>query len=67
MKGPWTYRRMMRQEDAEVVWAIYRLRDAGRDDVETNREYYTVGGVPVWAATEQGAELYTRIFNAVRR
>lgn len=67
MKGPWTYRRMRRRDDAVVVWTIYRLRDAAGEDVEPDREYYTVGGVPVWSATEQGAETYARIFNAVRR
>ncbi len=66
MKGPWTYRRMKRREDGRAVWVIYRLRDAGGQDVEANREYYTVSGVPAWGETEQGAEHYARVFNAVR-
>lgn len=67
MKGPWTYRRMVRRDDAQIVWPIYRLRDADGADVETNREYYAVGRYRAWATDERGAETYARIFNAVRQ
>lgn len=69
MKSEWRVGQVRHQtpDGVEVVYGIYRLRDAARPDERGNREWLKQNGQWAYCGSREGAQRYVDIFNALDR
>lgn len=65
MKSEWRVGQVRHGED--VVWGVYRLRDADRPDERGNREWFKKGGYWAYCSSRAGAQKYADVFNALEK
>ncbi len=67
MTSEWRVGQVKRRtsDGEEVVWGVYRLRDAARPDERGNREWFKRGGYWAYCSSRKGAQKYADVFNAL--
>ena len=67
MTSEWRVRQVKRLEGGteEIVYGVYRLRDASRPDERGNREWFKRGGYWAYCRSREGAQRYANVFNAL--